>query len=38
MLELNSISQDEFNLAINEVENGLAFKKGSITSNRKWYI
>lgn len=37
MLELNYISQDEYDLAILEVNNGLAFNKGEFTSNSTVY-
>ena len=33
MLELNNITQEEYDNAVAEVENGLAFKKGTITQN-----
>lgn len=33
MLELNYISQDEYDLAVKEVDEGLKFSKGNITNN-----
>lgn len=37
MLELEYISQDEYNSAISEVDNGLNFKKGEITTDSSVY-